>query len=169
MSYNLNGAAYGGNRCNTKVTLTYGTTSTLSSTGTITYVIGGRAYTKSALSNTATPTTDANTGLAFPAFPIPTSAADAKGGIIVIGLDASGNVKAAQGPLVNVADVTNGVSAYQFPTLPDTVAPIGAILVTTGATQAAAWTFGTSDNNGVTGVTQTFRDLGGLPVGPWTS
>ena len=110
MSYNLNGALYGGNLCLTKAALAAGTTSTITTTGTTTYSVVGQAYTKAAITNAATPVLDITTGLAFVKLPVPTATVQAKACIIVIGYDAGGTVRAAQGPLVNVIDVTNLVS-----------------------------------------------------------
>lgn len=170
MSVNLDAAFKGGALCLTKAALAAGTTSTISNTGTITYAIKGQLYTKSAMTNAATPTTDVFTGNAFLPLRLSKAAAGVpEACIIVIGLDASGNVKAAQGPRVAAIDITNGVGAYQFPELPDTVAPIGYILVVAGSTQAADWTFGTSNLSSVTGITFTFRDLMALPAMPITS
>jgi hypothetical protein len=42
-----------------KVALAAGTTTTISTTGTTTYGINGKAYSKAAITNGATPTTDA--------------------------------------------------------------------------------------------------------------
>ena len=44
--------------CMSKATLAAGTTSTLSTTGTTTYLIESIFYTKASLANQATPTTD---------------------------------------------------------------------------------------------------------------
>lgn len=168
--HNANSALHGGALCLSKATLAAGTTTTISNTGTITYFVNGIFATKGAMTNAATPTTDANTGAAFKPLPIPTSAADAKGCLFVVGLDIDGNVKVSQGPLVNAADVTNKVSAYAFPPMPDTVCPFGYIKVVAGSTQAAAWTFGTSNlAAGVTGITCTFADIARIPATALTS
>lgn len=153
----------GGNICLNKVTLAglSGAATTFSTTGTTTFAIGGAAYTKTAISSGATPTTDANTGAAFT--PLQTG----KKCMFVFGLDASGNTKVAQGPIVNTSDVSNGAAAVQFPEIPDTMCPIGYVEVSHA--NATAWTFGTSNWN-ATGVTiGTPVDVILLPTSPLTA
>ena len=128
-----------------------------------------KIYTKTAITNGATPTTDISTGAAFVPLPIPTSAADAKGCVFVVALNAGGDVKVAQGPLVNVADVTNGDAMYVFPRLADSLCPVGYIIVKGSSTQVATWTFGTNNLSGVTGMTYVFGDLSSLPGQPISS
>ncbi len=146
-----------------KVALAAGTTSTLSNTGTTVYAIRGKAYSKAALSNTATPTTDAVTGLAFPTI-------SANQGIVVaVGFDAAGNLKACQSPIQALDVSGNFIIAPQFPTIPDTMCPIGYIVLKGGATLSGTWQFGTNSLSGVTGMTYTFVDLITLPDRPQVS
>lgn len=138
---------------------------TLSSTNRADYAIRGKSYTKAALSNAATPTTDVVTGAAF--LPVKTS----KGSVFVIGLDSSGNVKACQGQIVDLDSANAFTVAPQFPPIPDTIAPIGYMIVVAGSTASAnGWTFGSNNFTGVTGVTCTLVEvLGSLPDRPQTS
>lgn len=147
-----------------KATLAAGTTSTLSSTGTLAYAIKGKAYSKAALSNTATPTTDAVTGAAF--VPIVTN----KGAIIVIGYNAAGSLIAAQGSIEALDASGNFINAPQFPVIPDTMCPIGYEVIKAGATASASgFVFGTSNQASVTGITYALTDVVTLPDRPQVS
>lgn len=146
--------------CTSKVTLAAGSTTTISSTGTILFCIKGKAYSKAALSNTATPTTDAAKGSAFR----PISAN--QGTIVVIGLDKDGNVKACQGSIEPLDASGAFMRAPELPGIPDTMCPIGYIVLKGGSTLVGTWTFGSSNLSGVTGMTYTFVDLMTLPERP---
>jgi hypothetical protein len=146
--------------CLTKATIAAGTTTTLSNTGTITYVIKNRIYTKSAMTNAATPTTDALTGAAFPALTAN------KGTVVVVGLDASGNLKACQGSIVDLDADGNFKTLPIFPGLPNDFCPIGFIVLKAGSTLVGSWTFGSSNLSGVTGMTYDFNDAFGIPERP---
>lgn len=149
--------------CMSKITLAAGSTTTVSNTGTITYCIRGRAYTKSAITNGATPTTDAAKGSAFR--PIVAN----QGTIIIWGLDKDGNQKACQGSIEALDASGNFLRAPELPVLPNTMCPMGAIVLKGGATLASAWTFGSSNLSGVTGMTYLFVDLLGMPDRPFIS
>ena len=77
--------------CLGKSTLAAGTTTTLSNTGSVVMALNGKVYSNSAMSNTATPTTDYGTGLAFK--PILTS----QGSVFVICFTSTGTLKVIQG------------------------------------------------------------------------
>lgn len=150
--------------CLGKATLAAGTTSTLSSTGTLAFAIKGKAYSHAALSNTATPTTDATTGAAF--VPIVTN----MGAVIVIGFDAAGNLKASQGPAQALDVAGNFVVSPQFAAVPDTMCPIGWEVIKAGSTASASgWVFGTNNQASVTGITYSFTDCVTLPERPQVS
>lgn len=150
--------------CLSKVTLAAGTTTTISNTGTTTFAIKGKAYTKAALSNAATPTTDAATGAAF------TGITANQGTVVVIGLDSGGNVKAMQGTVTALDSAGAFITAPQMPYVPDTVCPIGYIVLKGGSTLVGTWTFGSSNLSSVTGMTYTFVDVAlGLPERPQIS
>lgn len=152
--------------CTMKATLAAGTTSTYSTTGTTLFCIKGKAYSKAAVTNGATPTTDATTGSAFTAIPA------GSGSVFVFGYDSGGNIKVSQGS-VEVLDgsTTSGatakfVRAPQFPAIPDTICPFGYATVLVGSA-GAAWTFGTSNLTGPpasTGIN--FVDVMTLPDRP---
>lgn len=149
--------------CLSKVTLAAGTTTTISNTGTITYMIRNFMYTKSAITNGATPTTDAVTGLAF------TPLTANKGTVVVIMLDTAGAIKAAQGSIVDLDAGGAMTLAPQFPSVPSNMCPIGYIILKAGSTLSGSWTFGSSNLSGVTGMTYTFRDIGNIPERPQNS
>lgn len=145
-------------QCLIHAALAAGTTSTISTTGTTHFAIKGRTYTKAAMTNTATPTTDAVTGAAFP------SVAVGKGSVIVIGLDKDGNVKAAQGTITDLDAAGNFLVSPQFPPIPDTMCPIGYVVVK-NQTGGSAWTFGSS-NWTATSLIDTFVSVSTLPPRP---
>lgn len=149
--------------CLSKVTLAAGTTTTISTTGTTTYAIDGKAYTKTAITNGATPTTDATTGLAF------TGITANQGTVVVIGFDSGGNVKASQGAVQALDVQGNFIIAPQFPGIPNTMCPIGYIVLKGGSTLSGTWTFGSSNLSGVSGMTYSFTDVITLPDRPQVS
>ena len=142
-----------------KAGLTAGTTTTYSTTANpVLYCIRGKAYTKATVTNGATPTTDANSGLAFKAQAIGT------GSVYVFGYDSAGNTKVAQGSIETLDPAGAFYTAPLMPDVVDTMCPIGYLLVrlapATATTPAvAAWTFGSNNLSSVTGVTYTFVDL----------
>lgn len=145
-----------------------GTTSTYTTTVTTTAVINGLfGTTLGAQTNTASPTTDANTGLAFPAL----SANQAT--VLVWGVDAAGAIKLMQGSIVPTeTGVTTTAGAFivgpQFPAIPDTVCPIAYNLVRTSPT-GSAFTAGTTSwtASGITA--STAKNVHTLPARPLTA
>jgi hypothetical protein len=154
--------------CLIDATLAAGTTTTISTTGTTHYLINGKAYTKAAITNGATPTTDVNTGEAF------TAIQPSEGGVFVVGLNANGDVKVAQGEITDLTPEADGantsfVSAPDFPALPEDFCPVGYILTKVGAS-GSAWTFGSSNLAGPpSNVLHTIVSVGTLPTRPQTS
>lgn len=148
--------------------LVKGTTSTYTTTVTSAGIIDGKFVTPlTAKTNTATPTTDAATGLAFPAL------TDNQATVIVMGQNAAGAIQACQGGIEPTAvgvTTTAGefLNAPQFPRLPDDFITFGYALVRT-APSASDWTFGTSSWT-ATGITATqFVNCAVLPSRPQTS
>ena len=169
--------------CLSKVTLAAGSTTTLSTTGTTIYAILGKAYTKAALSNQATPTTDYSTGLAFVPIPIPLSSpnlpavpngAAGYGSVYTVGFNAAGDLKVIQGQITALDASGAFITAPQFGgvgpqgsgSTDNDFCPIGYIVVKLGSTAVATWTFGTNNWAAVTGVTCTFVDVVTLPGRP---
>ena len=149
--------------CTMKAALAAGTTTTYSTTGTTLYCIKGKAYSKGAVTNGATPTTDIVDGLAF------TGITANQGTVIVFGYDSGGTIRCAQGE-VQALDVSgNFINSPQFPATPDTVCPFGYLIAKGGSTLSGTWTFGSSNLSSVTGMTYTFVDVMTLPDRPQVS
>ena len=146
-------------------TIAAGTTTTLSTTGTTTYAIRGKAYTKAAITNGATPTTDAASGAAF--IPVPAN----YGSVFMVGLNAAGSLLAVQGTVTPLDNTGAFITAPQFGALPTDFCPIGYLVIKAGSTASSApgWTFGGSNMSGVTGITYTFQDVVGVPDRPQIS
>lgn len=159
--------------CLGKVTLAAGTTTTISNTGTIVYAIRGKAYSKAAMTNATTPTTDAATGKAF----IPVLAN--QGSVYMIGLDHGGNLLCVQGTVTALDNTGAFITAPIFGALGasgsgatnNDFCPIGYLLIQAGATanNTTGWIFGTSNMSSVTGITYTFVDVVGEPDRPQVS
>lgn len=160
----------------TKAGLAAGTTTTLSTTATVTFAIRGKAYSKTAITNGATPTTDYATGAAFA--PVLANF----GSVFSVGFDRSGNLKVIQGtvvPLDTVSVPGAFINAPQFGsmgpqgsgTTDNDFCPIGYILIQAGATanNTTGWIFGSSNLSSVTGITYTFVDVLTLPDRPQIS
>lgn len=153
-----------------KVTLAAGTTTTLSNTGTTTYAIRGKAYSKAAMANAATPTTDWATGAAF------IGVVANYGCSFIIGFDSTGALRAIQSTVQPLdasgafirAPVFGGFGPAGSGSTNNDFCPIGYLIIKAGATANATtgWIFGTSNMSGVTGITYTFGDLIGWPDRP---
>lgn len=153
---NLSGAT----GCLSSVTLAAGTTTTLTTTGAMVYAINGKAYTTAAWSNTAHPTTDANTGLAFTGIPL------GYGAVILYGLNAAKAAVAVQGPLAPIDASGAFITAPQFAAIPANFCPIGYLVIKAG-TGASTWTPGSSNQASATGITYARQDVAlGLPDRP---
>lgn len=142
--------------CLSKATLAAGTTTTVKTTGTTVFAIDGKAYSHAALSNAAAPTTDVVDGNAFTAVGVN------QGSIFVHGFNSAGALKVAQGSVEDLDAGGNFVTAPRNPAFPDDFAPFGYLVVKVGAT-GSAWTYGSSNQSGVTGVTYTRQDIVSLP------
>lgn len=148
--------------------LVAGTTSTYTTTATTSCVINGQFRTQlTAQTNTASPTTDATTGLAF--VPVLTNQAT----VLLWGINAAGQIRLAQGSIVPTevgitTTVGNFINAPQFPTYPDDFCPIGYQLVRVSPT-GATFTPGTTQW-AASGITcSVIRNIMTLPARPQTS
>lgn len=148
--------------------LVAGTTSTYTTTATTVCSIAGRFATGlTAQTNTASPTTDANTGLAF----VPLTANQAT--VLVWGVNAAGAIRLIQGSIVptEVGVTTtagNFITAPIFPAIPDDFCPIGYQLVRTSPT-GSSFTPGTT-SWAASGITcSTIRNISTLPGRPQIS
>lgn len=143
-------------QCFGKAGLAAGTTTTYSlapSPAPLPYAIRSKTFTKAAVTNAATPTTDVVTGLAFR--PVPVN----MGSVFLWGVNAAGTVAVAQGSIEALDVAGLFVLAPQQPVLPDGFCPIAYHTVRVGST-GAAWTLGTSNLAGPpTGVTFAFVDV----------
>ena len=144
------------------VTLAAGTTTTVSTTAAIIYAIDGKAYTATALSNTAHPSTDVNTGAAF--VPIPAG----YGAIFIYGINSAKALKVAQGSLVALDASGQFPVAPPLPAMPLDFAPFG-YLIYKAAAGGATFTLGSSNSAGVSGGTYTRGDLATYPSRPITA
>jgi hypothetical protein len=159
---------YGLTMSTVSAALVKGTTSTYTTTVTTAGVINGKWVTPiTAQTNTATPTTDAVTGLAFPALAVNQAT------VLVFGQKADGTIQMAQGSIEPTqVGVTTTVGAFirapQFPTLPDDFMPLAYLLVRT-APSAASWVAGTGSwtASGVTA--STAQNVAVLPDRPQTA
>lgn len=161
------------NMCLSKVALAAGTTTTLSTTGTTIYAIRGKAYSKGAITNGATPTTDYATGNNF----LPVMAN--QGSVFMVGLDHSGNLKVIQGTIEGLDTSGNFIRAPMFGGLgpvgqgstDNDFCPIGYIVIQAGSTadNTHGWRFGTDNLSSVTGITYTFVDIVTMPDRPQVS
>ena len=142
-----------------------GTTSTYTTTATTAFAINGKfGTTLAAQTNTASPTLDANTGVAFPAILADNCA------VLVWGTTLAGVIALCQGPSVALAPgVTTTVGAFiaapQFPALPDNFCPMAYQIVRvspTGATFTAGTTSWTA--SGIT--CTTMKNIATLPDRP---
>ncbi len=145
----------------TGIAATGATTFTATPVGTaaaISFSIGGKTYTKAAISGGTTPTTDAVSGVAHAAL------AANQGTVLVLGLDSGGNIKAMQGSIESLDSSGAFVTAPQFPNLPDTICPMAYVVVKAGAT-ASAWSAGVANWN-ATGITSTSQAISEIPKRP---
>jgi hypothetical protein len=142
-----------------------GTTSTYTTTVTTAGLINGKFVTTlAAQTNTATPTTDANTSAAFVAVQPNNCCA------LVLGQTLAGVIQMVQGPIIptNIG-VTTTVGTFirepQFPVLPDNFLPLAYTIVRT-APSAAAWIPGTGSWTASGVSATTFTNVGQLPNRP---
>lgn len=162
MSYNLTGAAFGGNIALGKAGLAAGTTSTYSVGNAFTYAVAGRLFSLGSATNQTSPLLDANTGAAFK----PLAANQAC--LFVFTVNAAGAVAVAQGPVGDNTALLGGTGALQFPGAADGFTPFGYLMAQAGPTAVGSWTFGVNNLSGVTGLTFTFRDIMDIPAQPVT-
>lgn len=127
---------------------------------TLQYSIAGKAYSKAQVSGGASPTTDANDGSAI-------TLTAGKARAVVWGFDASGNVKAVAGPIVDW-DGTAFKQAPLFPAIPDSICPFAYTIHKAGSTTVGTWTFGSSNWN-ATGLSHAVVDVLEMPSRPQTS
>lgn len=144
---------------------TYTTTAAGADTGCV-YTIGGRFYYSADDGATATPTVDILTGDAFVGL-TGTTAALGEGAVYVYCLDSGQVLRVAQGPVVLTQDVVNGAAVYEFPSIPDTVTPIG--YQTIDYVGSTSWIFGTGNWDATTVTLGVWVPCSVLPTQPLTA
>lgn len=147
----------------TKAITGAGTTTTITTGAATTFCVKGKAFSRAAATNLATPTVDATTGLAFVPIPI------GYGSVFVLAWDQTATpvLKVAQGQVVQLDSNYAWNLLPQWPETLDIYCPFAVVSVLVGST-GAAWTFGTSNLAGPpTGVTITFTDLLMQPPRPF--
>lgn len=162
MSFNLTGAAYGGNITLGKAGLAAGTTTTYTIATAFAYAIKGQLFTGGAGTNVAHPTLDGATGKAFVAL------APDQACIVAYFVNAAGTVSAIQGPIIQNSQLTGGLAAAQFPQASDLLTPFAYALVQASTALVGTWLVGTNNWAGVTGLTAIFRDVMDYPAQPIT-
>lgn len=171
-------AGAGSNQILTKAALAQdgGAVTTYSTTGTMVYNIKGKAYTKTAVTNGTTPTTDIATGAAFVGIKGGASVANApgQGTVFIWMINAAGTVAVAQKvispgfpqayPLDMQANFAQPFGKPDWPAIPEGYVPFAVMTVKAGNTAAAGngWVFGTNNWN-ATGITVSVQDIGTLP------
>lgn len=157
------------NRCASSGLLTAtGAETVHDTTVTIAYCIEGKAYTKTAITDGTTPTTDAVTGSAFVALQGDGSSAGGDGCAFVWCLNSSGTVKVVQGPVAAVDSSGNFTAgAPQFPSIPSDLTPF-AYSISKHYGVSTTFTFGT-DNWNKSGHTHAIQNVHTLPRRPQSS
>ena len=134
-------------------------------TATIEYVIDGTILRKTAITDGATPTTDAVTGATFASTPLLPS----KGCVVVWGLNAAGTVRCAMGPHVALDSANAFITYPQWPAIPTDFAPFAyQVLKASSSASASGVVFGTANWN-ATGFTNTIKNVAWLPTRPQAS
>lgn len=144
-----------------------GTTNTWTNAVASQCAIAGKFTTQLATNSNAseTPTTDANTGAAFPAI-LPNYCA-----AVVFGVNAAGVLVAAQGPSIPTrAGVTTTVGAFinapQFPPIPDDFCPIAYTVVRVAPSGGSGFVLGTTEWAASSMSCTTFTNIATLPDRP---
>lgn len=138
-----------------------GAATTYDTTVTVAYAIGGKAYSKTAITGGATPTVDGN------AAALTTLTAN-KGCAMVWCLNAAGTVSVFQGPVQSLDGSGGFVTAPEFPAIDlDTYCPFAYQVLKAGST-AGTITFGSSNWN-ATGFTNVIQNVHRLPKRPQTA
>jgi hypothetical protein len=150
------------NACFTSGLLTAtGAETVYDTTVTIVFAINGKLYTKTAITDGATPTTDGNTGAAF------STLAASRGCALLWCLNSSGTVSLRQGPVERLDGANAFINAPQFPSYPDSVTPFAYSILKNGST-GSTFTIGSSNWN-ATGMTATHVNIATVPSRPQES
>ena len=155
-------------QCTTSALLTAaGAETVYDTTVTLNFIIDGKIYTLTAVTDGATPTTDLVTGKAFPALVGGASVANTpgQGAVAVWMVNAAGTVGVALGPIKALdmqGNFANG-QAPDFPPIPEKYCPFAYQVLKAGATASAtAIILGTANWN-ATGFTNAIVNVSTLP------
>ena len=164
----MNDNFYGKNFCTTSGLLTAtGAETVHDTTVLLNFCINGKAYTKSGTNaDQATPTTDYNTGAAFPTL-TGVASAGGQGTVVVWAYNSSGTVKCMMGSVETLDAAGSFKNAPQFPSIPNDVCPF-AYQVLKHYAQGTSVTFGTSNWN-TSGFTNAIVNVLTLPSRPQIS
>ena len=118
-------------------------------TAVINYAIKGKAYTKAAVTDGASPTTDGNTGELFESLSCVASGSEylGEGCVMVWALNAAGAVSVYQSNVKALDCDGNFVVAAEFPSIPDSVCPFAYQVIKAEASVITNWMFGTDGWN----------------------
>mgnify|MGYP000155511268 FL=1 len=141
----------------TKAGVSAGTTSTLSTANTVIYGYRGKAYSKAAITNQATPIVDHTTNLAF------NGLLANQGCIFVLSFDVAGVLRVSQGPVGTLDVAGKFIYAPNFPTVFEGDVPFAYLVALAGSTAVGSWIFGTNNLSAVAGLTYNFQDVFSLP------
>ncbi len=139
-------------------------------TVTISFCVNGKAYTKTAITDGATPTTDYTDSVAFSHSSktlTGVASAGGQGTVVVWALTAGGTVKCMMGSRETLDASGNFLLRPQFPAIPGDVTPF-AYQVLKHYAQATTITFGTSNWN-ASGFTNAIQNVMVLPDRPQVS
>lgn len=126
------------------------------------FSIRGKMYSKSGTNaDQATPTTDYNTGAAFPTL------GASQGAAVVWAYNSSGTVKCMMGSVETLDSAGTFLNPSQFPAVPDDVCPFAYQILKVSSTGSGI-VFGTSNWN-ATGFTNAIVNISVLPDRPQTS
>lgn len=131
---------------------------TYTTTNPVAFSVGGKAYSKAAVTATPVPTTDPLTGVAF----VPQTANTQA--VYVFALDAAGAVAVLQSTVEAMTAQGATIRKPNFPPVPNTHTAIGYLTVTAGPT-AGTWVFGVNNWN-ATGITTAVTSVVALPDRP---
>lgn len=160
MSYNLEqGSGYTAQFGNAVYANSGGANTNISTTNATTYTIGGVQYNVAAITAAAAPTTDVRTGVA------PVALLGAQACVFVIGLNAAGQLRFVQGPVVAFpVGSAIGDVIMSTPAIPANFCPIAfQVIKNKNTAGTAAWTFGTSNFNAANISSETAVQLHTLP------
>lgn len=146
--------------------LTNGTTTTYTIGANFVHAIKGKTNTKGSGSNTATPTTDGNTGAAFVAVPAGSSTA-CYGCVFVWGVNLSDTVTVYQGTITETTIAADGANTSfkvnpQFPSIPADVCPFAYTVVRVGSS-GSAFTMGSTSLASGSNIYVAHQDIAQLP------